>query len=74
MDSRLDTAKEKITEFEDVAVGTRISCRYISVPLYLDFLSYIFIGRMCTFLKYTLRRVQGISASDFDKSFNSLHY
>lgn len=74
INSRLGTTKEKITKFEDVAVEARMSCKYIPILLYLDFLCYIFTGRTCTFLKYILKRIQGISASDFDKCSNSLHY
>ena len=56
----MDATKEKITEFEDVAIETRISCKYIPVLHCLDFLYYIFTGRTCTFLKYILRRIQVI--------------
>lgn len=60
INGRMDATKEKITEFEDVAIETRISCKYIPVLHCLDFLYYIFTGRTCTFLKCILRRIQVI--------------
>lgn len=56
--------KEKISEFEDIVIETEMSCRFIPVTLYLDFLCYIFIGWIMYFSEiYILSEIKGISTS-----------
>lgn len=60
--SRLDTSQKKISEFEDIVIKTRMSFRFISVTLYVDFLGYIFTGRIMYFSEiYTVKDLGNIN-------------
>lgn len=60
--NRLDTSQEKISEFEDIVIETRMSCSSFLLTLYLDFLCYIFIGRILYFSEiYTVKDLGNIN-------------